>query len=194
MSTRIAARYIGTSPVKLPPRPGDPYLDANGAPIADLMLSVGDTLQIEEHELFGMTYLIDPTHERQPHQLGTGLSLLPAHEGQPWRSLLDVRFRYAGDATIPGGVYAYEFHMGRSDFEPMTDHPRQFEHKPVAAVVPPAVAEVQLPLAPVEVPPEVVQPAQEIPVEHAPQPVHDAIVTPVTADAAIEVPTNIEEH
>ena len=187
MSTRIAARYIGTSPVKLPPRPGDPYLDANGAPIADLMLSVGDTLQIEEHELFGMTYLIDPTHERQPHQLGTGLSLLPAHEGQPWRSLLDVRFRYAGDATIPNGVYAYEFHMGRSDFEPMTDHARQFEHKPtVAAPVPPSVAEVQLPLAPVAAP------IQEAHVVHTPQPVHDATVTPIAAEA--EAPTNIEEH
>lgn len=146
---RIAARYIGHSPVILPPRPGDPYLDANGQPLQPstlpngsqgLILSAGDSLQVEEHELLGQTWLVDPTGARQPVLLGTGFAPLPQHAGKHWTALRDERFAHPGNEQAPNGTYYYEFHMGRSDFAPFTPHPRTFTDPLIVPAEPPAPA------------------------------------------------------
>lgn len=166
---RIAARYTGAFPVLLAPRPGDLYLDANGAPLQPqklhfnggataLYLCAGDSLMVPETEVLGATYLIDPIGDRPQIYLGAGLVLLPADQDKDWKSLVGVRFTYNGPPVngveVPGGVWQYDFSLGRQDFEPVTPDPRQFPDVPP---ITPAVAP-----APVAAPPPPV--AQLVPV------------------------------
>jgi hypothetical protein len=151
---RIAARYIGTSPVFLMPRPGDPYLDANGAPLQPretpfsgnkgLFIAAGESLMLEEAEVLGQTLLYDAHGNNNPVTLGVGCCLLPQHQGQDWHTLSGVPFTYDGTAPgvlMPAGMVAYEFHEGRPDFAPFTPDPRAFDYvAPVASTQAPPVA------------------------------------------------------
>lgn len=155
---RIAARYIGTSPVALAPRPGDPYLDANGTPLESrpspingnkaLYIANGESLMAEEQEVLGQTWLCDAHNNNQPIFLGNGYYPLPQHAGMQWWDLSSERFQYDGttpSVNAPTGMYYYEFHEGRRDFTPFTPNAHTFALYPTPETPAPVVQTVVLP-------------------------------------------------
>ena len=99
----VAARYIGPAGLRLSNALG-PYLDAHGQRRTNLYLTPGDTLMLPDVEVLGQTYLFDPKSINDPLWLGVGRVVLPEHATLSEREL---------------AVLGYEFHAGRSDFEPM---------------------------------------------------------------------------
>lgn len=81
---------------------GGPYKDANGKPLASLLLHKGDTLMVNEHEVRGFTVLRDPRHEQEPKQLGVGRVVLPEHQYKSEEELYNL---------------GYQFHQGSSMWE-----------------------------------------------------------------------------
>ena len=135
---RIAARYIGKSAVKMDSRPGDPYLDANQAPLKPrelygqptLYLEYGDSVMMDESEVLGTTYLVN-VHTDQSIIYGVGFAPIPEHKDKSWKELIGERFEYErpkqGEVpAIPLGTYFYQFHIGRQDFEPWTKDTRSY--------------------------------------------------------------------
>ncbi len=122
---KIAARYIGNHAVLLQAGMG-PYYDADGKRLTSLVLSYGDTLMMPAEEVLGKTYL------RQGEtllSLGIGKVVLPENAHKSPEEL---------------AASNYEFHSGRSDFEPV-----------VLSVLEPPVeepAQAEEPPAPVEEP------------------------------------------
>lgn len=134
----IAIRYVGTFAVYLE-KTSKPYRNADGA-FLDLVevrpgawkyvLAPGDTLLVPEDEALGITYLVDPRGEQEPVKLGSGLCLIPEHQGRNWQELIDVRFTY-GSEKANTGIWCYEFHMPRADFEPLEPDARRINIEPL---------------------------------------------------------------
>ena len=128
---KIPARYIGPVGKRLSKALG-PYFDASGTRRTKHFLNPGDTLMLPDVEVLGQTYLFDPKGEKAPLWLGVGRVVLPQHQQTSERDL---------------AILGYEFHAGRSDFEPLAIS------TPVVTPQPQPQAFVILPLAQQEVPP-----------------------------------------
>jgi hypothetical protein len=98
---KIPARYIGQHEVVLS-KQGGPYFDGSGARLTDFVLRPGSTLLMNEEEVLGSTFLLDPRHLAPAENLGPGRVVKPEHKG-----LSDAELAELG----------YQFHTGRSDFE-----------------------------------------------------------------------------
>ena len=109
MINYIPARYIGNHEVQLF-KHGGPYRDGNGNPLQELLLRSGDTLMMPAQEVLGMTWLTDPRCQEDPVSLGVGRVVLPEHQQLSDAELIDI---------------GYQFHMGRSDFEPIVSATEQ---------------------------------------------------------------------
>ncbi|MDE3097720.1 MAG: hypothetical protein KGK07_17170 [Chloroflexota bacterium] len=105
------ARYVGHQRVLL--QAGAVYRNLDGTPRDTRWLTPGDTLLIPASELYGQTYLADPTGlTSDARWLGVGVALLPQHAGQERAALIGAPFLHEGR------VWQYEFHDGRGDFQP----------------------------------------------------------------------------
>ena len=103
--SKIPARYIGGHQLLLAGFQG-PHYDGDGNRLSSLVVSPGDTLMMEEHEIRGQTYKFDPRGNDDPLFLGYGSHIvLPEHE-----DLSDEVLQAIG----------YQFHQGRPDFEEYT--------------------------------------------------------------------------
>lgn len=100
---QIPARYIGGHSVLLSAFQG-PFRHADGTPLESLLITRGDTLMLGAREVLGASYKFDPTGQSDPLDLGVGRVVLP-----------DDAELSAAELTAAG----YEFHEGRSDFEPL---------------------------------------------------------------------------
>ena len=99
---KIPARYIGGHQLVLAGYQG-PHYDGNGNRLTSLVISPGDTLMMEQHEIRGMSYKFDPRGIDDPLLLGYGSHIvLPEHEGLPDEML---------------EALGYSFHTGRADWE-----------------------------------------------------------------------------
>ena len=99
---KIPARYIGGHQLVLAGYQG-PHYDGNGNRLTSLVISPGDTLMMEQHEIRGMSYKFDPRGIDDPLLLGYGSHIvLPEHQGLPDEML---------------EALGYSFHTGRIDFE-----------------------------------------------------------------------------
>ena len=99
---KIPARYIGGHQLVLAGYQG-PHYDGNGNRLTSLVISPGDTLMMQPHEIRGMSYKFDPRGIDDPLLLGYGSHIvLPEHQGLPDEML---------------EALGYQFHLGRSDFE-----------------------------------------------------------------------------
>lgn len=100
---KIPARYVGGHDIVLS-KFGGPYYDGDGKRLIDLVMHPGDTLMMEDEEVLGVSWLHDPRHEQDSQKVGVGKQVLEQHNG-----LKDHELREVG----------YQFHTGRSDFEPV---------------------------------------------------------------------------
>ena len=99
---KIPARYIGGHQLVLAGYQG-PHYDGNGNRLTSLVISPGDTLMMQPHEIRGMSYKFDPRGIDDPLLLGYGSHIvLPEHQGLPDEMLETL---------------GYSFHLGRPDFE-----------------------------------------------------------------------------
>jgi hypothetical protein len=101
LDQKIPARYIGTHLVRLVASLG-PHFDADGKRKEDLRLSTGDTLMMPAAEVIGYTQL---HRGGQLLLLGLGKVVLPD----------DIK-KNEEELAVAG----YIFHLGRTDFEPLT--------------------------------------------------------------------------
>ncbi len=99
---KIPARYIGAYAVTL--KDGTGALDGEGKPLTTGLIEYGTTLMMNEEEVLGQTFLADRA-TGVLRSLGAGRVILPEHED-------------ASDDEL--AVYGYQFHGGRTDFEPVT--------------------------------------------------------------------------
>jgi len=99
----IPARYVGGHDILLS-KFGGPYYDGNGTRLIDLVLHPGDTLMMDEESVLGFSMLHDPRHEQPSQKIGVGKQVLEQHNGLQDHELRDL---------------GYQFHEGRSDFEPI---------------------------------------------------------------------------
>lgn len=104
---KIPARYTGAAGMRLSKTLG-PYFDANGQRITNHFLEPGDTLMLPDTEVLGQSYLFDPQGKREPLWLGVGRVALPEDKDKDERAL---------------AILGYEFHTGRTDFEPLLPVP-----------------------------------------------------------------------
>lgn len=141
---RVPARYVGHQAVKL--RGDVRYFDGTGAKRAAGLLKPGETLMVPESELRGQTFLLDFTQEADPEVgitstwLGAGTVLLPDHAAAGLKRDQLVGARFLKD----GRVLGYEFHDGRSDFEPLdaaADAPKKGAKAAKATAADPVPAE-----------------------------------------------------
>lgn len=103
--TMVAARYIGQHAANLV-RGVRRYYNIDGTLRTKRTLEAGETLMMPAQEILGQTLLFDPHNVRPPKNLGTGRRVLPQDADKDEREL---------------SLLGYEFHGGRSDFEPMSD-------------------------------------------------------------------------
>ena len=99
----VPARYLGY-PVVLKEGQGRLY-DGDGKPLASNLLVAGMTLLIPDTELYGMTYKRSTRQGDDRTYLGPGRIIAPEDEQRSDEEL---------------AMLGYEFHEGRSDFEPYT--------------------------------------------------------------------------
>lgn len=102
---KIAATYIGSYEIVLNPA-GGPYYDAQGQRLQSNILRPGETIQMEDTEVNGLTILRDPKGNLPSRLLGTGRVIRPQDSGLS-----------PDDLDLIG----YEFHEGRPDFVPYAD-------------------------------------------------------------------------
>jgi hypothetical protein len=100
---QIPARYIGHFDITLS-KLGGPYYNGNGQRLTDFVIHPGDTLMMGDEEILGFTMLLDPRHEQPARKLGVGRVVLDQDKGLSDQELL---------------LKGYQFHTGRSDFEPI---------------------------------------------------------------------------
>jgi hypothetical protein len=100
---KIPARYVGGCDITLS-KFGGPYFDGDGQRLTNLTLHPGDTLMMDEEEVLGVSWLHDPRHENESQKVGVGKQVLEQHNGLQDHELRDL---------------GYQFHTGRSDFEPI---------------------------------------------------------------------------
>ena len=99
---KIPARYIGMYAVALKDPKG--VLDGDGNPIKTALLHAGDIIMMNEEEILGQTYFRPPYADGPLKSLGAGRVILPEH----------------ADLDAAGLERAgYQYHEGRSDFEPV---------------------------------------------------------------------------
>jgi hypothetical protein len=99
---KVAARYAGEYQIVLA-KFGGPYFDAEGSRLSSLLLSTGDTLQVEEEEIIGCTWLHDPRHEIDSVKLGLGRIVKPEDQ-----DLSDAELNAKGyEFHQPSGLWAY---------------------------------------------------------------------------------------
>jgi len=103
MVDKVPARYIGEHQVRLAGF-GRPYFDGDGKPLKELLLNTGDTLMIHPEEAYGKTLYRALGSNQEPEFLGYGKVVKPEHVSIEDRDLIDL---------------GYQFHGGRSDFEPL---------------------------------------------------------------------------
>lgn len=97
----IPARYLGNHAARLT---GRLYFNVDGSRRQSALLESGDTLLMPEREILGFTLLHDPHQVNDPLDLGAGKRVLPEHAGMNPEQL---------------AALGYEFHGGRTDFEPL---------------------------------------------------------------------------
>ena len=105
---KVPARYIGDSPRILKEADGR-HLDGDGKPLSSYLITAGQTLMVPDTEVFGFTYKHDPRGVEASRFMGLGRVIAPEHT-----DLDPVQLRQQG----------YEFHEGRTDFEPLVELPR----------------------------------------------------------------------
>lgn len=101
----VPARYIGQHATNLV-RGVRRYYNIDGTLRTKHTLEAGETLMMPAQEILGQTLLFDPHNVRPPKNLGIGKRVLPEDAEKSEREL---------------SLLGYEFHQGRSDFEPMSD-------------------------------------------------------------------------
>ncbi len=124
----VPARYVGHHPINLV---AGLYFNVDGTRRTSLAVSTGDEMMMPEREILGQTYLFDPTGNAPPLDLGVGRRVLPEHVGLSDESL---------------ALLGYEFHVGRSDWVPITAQSAQapapiVEAEPLATPAPEPVVE-----------------------------------------------------
>src|SRR6266568_3703354 len=100
---QIPARYIGQFDITLS-KLGGPYYDGDGQRLTDFVLHPGQILMMNDEEILGFTMLLDPRHELPSQKLGVGRVILDQDKGLSDQELL---------------LKGYQFHAGRTDFEPV---------------------------------------------------------------------------
>lgn len=117
----VPARYIGHHAVNLVAALG-PYFNTDGTRRTKNTVETGDELMMRDREILGYTirYVGDNAFD-----LGVGRRVLPEHV-----ALSDIELALAG----------YEFHQGRSDFEPLTAPTPTTPDATPSVIAPPVVS------------------------------------------------------
>src|SRR5437899_10055656 len=102
----VPARYIGYHAVELAQGKIHYNIDGTRRKREENTLAHGDTLMMQDEDVFGKTILEDPHHVKMPMQLGIGRVILPEHAGLSLEEL---------------DLLGYVWHSARPDFIPLVD-------------------------------------------------------------------------